>query len=220
MDKFELVIGNKAYSSWSLRVWLALRHISVPFTEIRLAMDTPEFKSRVRKYSPTGKVPLLKHGDLTIWDSIAICEYLAERFPAARLWPDDTAARSVARCVSAEMHAGFPAIRKSMPFNCRATGRHAPIPPELEAEITRVAEIWRNCRQQYGQTGSWLFGRFSIADAMYIPVALRFVTYGVNNLGRIEQAYVDTAQAYPAVQEWIAAAKEEKEVIPTSEVGA
>lgn len=218
MDKFELVIGNKAYSSWSLRAWLALRHVSAPFTEIRLAMDTPEFKSRVREYSPTGKVPLLKHGNLTVWDSISICEYLAERFPAARLWPDDAATRAAARCVSAEMHAGFMAIRKSMPFNCRATDRHAPISPELEAEIARVAEIWRNCRQQYGQTGPWLFGRFSIADAMYIPMALRFVTYGVG-LGRTEQAYVGTARALPAMQEWIAAAKEEEEVIATSEVG-
>ncbi|MGB9430109.1 MAG: glutathione S-transferase family protein [Gammaproteobacteria bacterium] len=218
MNDFELIIGNKAYSSWSFRAWLALKHTGVPFTEIRLAMDTPEFKPTVRKYSPTGKVPLLKHGSLAIWDSLAICEYLAEKFPTAKLWPEDATARALARSASAEMHSGFMTIRKQLPFNCRASGRQVAMSPELEAEIARVLEIWRGCRERYGQGGAWLFGRFSIADAMYIPVALRFVTYGIK-LDHTAQAYVIATQAHPAVQDWIAAAKQEEEVIETSEVG-
>ncbi|MGA9852762.1 MAG: glutathione S-transferase family protein [Gammaproteobacteria bacterium] len=218
MEKFELVIGNKAYSSWSLRAWLALKHTGAAFTEVRLAMDTPEFKPTVRKYSPTGKVPLLKHGNLAIWDSLAICEYLAEIFPAAKLWPDDATARALARSVSAEMHSGFMAIRKNMPFNCRAGDRRVPMTAELEEEIRRVMELWRNCREQYGRGGPWLFGRFSVADSMYIPVSLRFVTYGTT-LDPPTRAYVDAAQSLAAMQEWIAAAKQEKESIKTSEVG-
>ncbi|MGH8283291.1 MAG: glutathione S-transferase, partial [Gammaproteobacteria bacterium] len=172
----------------------------------------------VRKYSPTGKVPLLKHGSLAIWDSLAICEYLAEQFPASTLWPEAAAARALARSVSAEMHSGFMAIRKNLPFNCRASGRHVNVSAELETEINRVVELWRDCRAQYGRGGPWLFGQFSIADAMYIPVALRFVTYGTK-LDTTARAYLEAAQSLPAIQEWIAAAKLEKAVIETSEVG-
>ncbi len=218
MEKLELVIGNKTYSSWSLRAWLALKHTSVTFTEILLFMDTPEFKPAVRKYSPTGKVPLLKHGSLAIWDSIAICEYLAEQFPASKLWPEDVTARALARSVSAEMHSGFMAIRKNLPFNCRASGRHVPMTAELETEVNRVTELWCDCREHYGQSGPWLFGQFSIADAMYIPVALRFVTYGTK-LDSTARAYVEAAQSLSVIQEWVAAAKLEKAVIETSEVG-
>ncbi|MGH8402221.1 MAG: glutathione S-transferase family protein [Gammaproteobacteria bacterium] len=218
MEKLELVIGNKVYSSWSLRAWLALKHTGASFTETVLFMDTPAFKPAVRKYSPTGKVPLLKHGSLAIWDSLAICEYLAEQFPAAGLWPEDATARALARSASAEMHSGFMAIRKNLPFNCRVSGRHVDVSAELEAEINRVVELWRNCRARYGSGGPWLFGQFSIADAMYIPVALRFVTYGTK-LDTMARAYLETAQSLLAIQEWIAAAKLEKAVIETSEVG-
>lgn len=218
MEKFKLIIGNKAYSSWSLRAWLALKHTGVPFTETVLFMDTPAFKPAILKYSPTGKVPLLKLDSLAVWDSFAICEYLAEQFPAAKLWPEDAAARALARSVSAEMHSGFMAIRKNMPFNCRASGRHVSMTAELETEINRVTELWRECQKHYGQGGPWLFGRFSIADAMYIPVALRFVTYGTK-LDGTARTYLETAQSLPAIREWIAAAILEKEVIETSEVG-
>ncbi|MGH8396926.1 MAG: glutathione S-transferase family protein [Gammaproteobacteria bacterium] len=218
MEKFELIIGNKVYSSWSLRAWLALKHTGVPFTETVLFMDTPKFKPAILKYSPTGKVPFLKHGSLGIWDSLAICEYLAEQLPAAKLWPEDATARALARSVSAEMHSGFMAIRKNMPFNCRASGRHVNESAELETEINRVTELWRECRKHHGQDGPWLFGRFSIADAMYIPVALRFVTYGTK-LDGTARSYLETVQSLRAIREWIAAAKLEKEVIETSEVG-
>lgn len=218
MGNFELVIGNKAYSSWSLRAWLALKHANLSFRETRLAMDSPTFKSVAMQYSPTGKVPVLRDGDLTVWDSLSICEYLAEKIPAARFWPDAAATRATARSVSAEMHSGFLAIRKNMPFNCRATGRRVVMSSELEAEIVRVTALWRDCRDQYGKEGNWLFGRFSIADVMYIPVALRFATYSVE-LDRTGQAYVQAAQSHAAVREWVAAAEREAEVIETSEVG-
>jgi glutathione S-transferase len=218
VEKFELIIGNKAYSSWSLRPWLALKHAGVDFTETRVPLYVHGYKEELLKYAPSGKVPVLKHGAVTVWDSLSICEYLAELFPLAQLWPKDPAERALARSVSAEMHSGFTAIRSAMPFNCRATGRHVPITSEIQKEIDRVQSLWRDCRAQYGKGGPWLFGHFSIADAMYIPVAGRFVTYGVP-LDTLARSYADTALDHPAVREWTAAAKQETEVMISNEVG-
>lgn len=218
MDKLELIIGNKTYSSWSLRPWLVLKHVGTAFTETRVVLYVPGFKKEIMRYSGAGRVPVLKHGNLTIWDSLAICEYLAEKFPTARLWPDFLADRAEARSVSAEMHSGFNLIRSLMPFNCRADGRRVIRGPEVDGEIARVEAIWNHCRAQHKGGGPWLFGRFTIADAMYIPVALRFVTYGVQLRGEA-QDYIEQAKAHPQVQEWIDDARQEKEVMESSEVG-
>lgn len=218
MDKLELVIGNKAYSSWSLRPWLVLKHLDVSFTETRVPLYVHGYKEELLKHGPSGKVPILKHGRLTIWDSFAICEYLAELFPKAGLWPEDAAPRALARAVSAEMHSGFTAIRSAMPFNCRARGRHVPLTAEIQKEIDRVQALWRGLREAHGKGGPWLFGRFTIADAMFIPVALRFVTYTVP-LDAVGQAYAGAAADHPPVCEWAAAAEKETEVMVSNEVG-
>jgi glutathione S-transferase len=218
MDKMTFITGNKAYSSWSLRAWLGLRATGAVFEETLVPLYVPGYKTMLLVHSPSGKVPALKHGKQVIWDSLAICEYLAEQFPAAKLWPEDRAARALARSVSAEMHSGFSAIRSAMPFNCRATQRRVESNAALEADIQRVQIIWRACREQHGQEGPWLFGRFTVADCMYVPIALRFATYGAR-LEDLAQAYVQAALQHPPVQEWIAAAQSEKEVIPASEVG-
>lgn len=218
MDKLVFVTGNKAYSSWSMRPWLALRAAGMGFEEIVVSLYVPGYKQKLLAHSPTGKVPVLIHGKRTVWDSLAICEYLAEQFPAAKLWPEDIEARAVARSASAEMHSGFTAIRSGMPFNCRAVGRHVLDSPELSAEVRRVQNLWRECRERYGKGGPWLFGHFSVADCMYIPVALRFVTYGTT-LDMTASAYLQTVQQHPPVQDWISAARQEQEVIESSEMG-
>ncbi|HKS93115.1 MAG TPA: glutathione S-transferase family protein [Gammaproteobacteria bacterium] len=219
MQQMQLVIGNKAYSSWSMRAWLALKHTGSAFQEIAVPLDVPGYKQKLLAHAPTGKVPVLKADGLAIWDSLAICEYLAERFPAARLWPQDTAARAEARSVSAEMHSGFPIIRREYPFNCRATGRFVQRTEELDREIARMQALWSRCREHFGKREPWLFGEFTIADCMYIPVALRFVTYGTKLSGAAAD-YVKNAQQHPAAREWITAAKLEKEVIEADEVGS
>lgn len=218
MDKLELVIGNKAYSSWSLRPWLALKHAGVTFSETRISLYVQGSKKEILRHAGAGKVPILKHGALTVWDSLAICEYLAESFPAARLWPESVAERAEARSISAEMHSGFTGIRSTMPFNCRARDRHVMRTPDVDGEIKRAEEIWNGCRARHQTQGPWLFGRYTIADAMFAPVALRFLTYGVELAGPARD-YMDTVEIDPPMQEWIAAAREEREVIESSEVG-
>jgi len=208
-----LLIGNKNYSSWSLRPWLALRQSGLAFEEVRIAMNTPEFAGQVRAWSPAGRVPVLRHETLYVWDSIAICEYLAETFPEKRLWPRDPKRRALARAVSAEMHSGFASLRAQMPMNVRARGRRVPSTPDLERDIARVGEVWKQCRANAAGRGSFLFGDFSIADAMYAPVAFRFATYGVTN------DYAEFLVAQPALREWAAAAAAESEVIEAGEVG-
>lgn len=212
----QLVIGNKNYSSWSLRPWLAARHAGIAFDEIRIALYTPESAAQIRHYSPSGKVPVWCEGDMRVWDSLAICEYLAERAPA--LWPADAAARAVARSVSAEMHAGFAALRTGMTMNARARGRRVPITPEIAADIDRIEAIWTDCRKRFGAGGPWLFGAFSIADAMFGPVVLRFVPYGVSRPGVVDD-YVATWMADAHLQAWMAAAEQESEVLEQFECG-
>lgn len=212
MSGLQLVIGNKTYSSWSLRPWLLLTQCGIPFSEIRIALYQAQGKVQARQYSPAGKVPVLLDGALRVWDSLAICEYLAERFPEQRLWPADPAARALARSISAEMHSGFTALREHMTMNCRkilpGKGRAAGVQDDIE----RIQEIWRDCRSRYGADGPFLFGQFSIADAMYAPVVTRFVTYVVA-LDPLSQAYVDHIWALPALQSWVAQAREETEVV-------
>lgn len=216
MESLTLIIGNKAYSSWSLRPWLAMKHVGIPFAEIRIPLYQPESAPRLRELSPSRRVPALKAGDLTIWDSLAICEYLAEQFPQHKLWPDNVAARAVARSVSAEMHSGFSALREHMTHNCRKSLPGKGRGPGVQEDIDRICEIWRDCRARFGANGDMLFGRFSIADAMYAPVVNRFVTYGVS-VDPVSVAYMQAIQALPALQQWIADARTETEVIPRYE---
>lgn len=218
MEKLLFVTGNKTYSPWSMSSWLALRHAGAVFEEVVVPLFVPGYKQKLLEYSAAGKVPALRAGNQAIWDSFAICEYLAERFPRAGLWPQDIAVRAEARSVSAEVHSGFSVIRHAYPFNCRATGRHVPRTVELDGEIARVQSMWDGCRSRYGMDGPWLFGRFSIADCMCIPLALRFPTYGVA-LADSAADYLSTAQQHPTVREWLAAAQRETEVIEADEVG-
>jgi glutathione S-transferase len=207
VTELELVIGTKAWSSWSLRPWLALKMAGQPFRETLVALRRPDTRAQALAHSPSGKVPVLKHAGIAVWDSLAICEYLAETFPQAGLWPADRAARACARSVSAEMHAGFAPLRAALPMDVAARHPTPPMTAELAADIQRIQALWRQCRADFGTRigGPFLFGRFSIADAMYAPVATRFVTYGVA-LDDVAADYVGTILDLPAMREWIAAA--------------
>ena len=218
MDELVLVMGNKNYSSWSLRVWLLLKQCGIPFTEHRIPLDTHAWKREIGRHSPSRKVPVLKHGKRRVWDSLAICEYVAEMYPEAHAWPEDIRTRAVARSVSAEMHSGFAALRERLPMNCRRRVSGFRAPEDAAEDIRRIRQIWRWCREFWGEDGPFLFGRFSIADAMYAPVVLRFKTYGVR-VGAT-QPYADAILNLESLHEWMAAAAEEPEVIQDSEVTA
>ena len=216
MSDLTLVIGNKNYSSWSLRPWMLLRHLAVEFREMLIRLDTPTSKDEIEKYGPSGRVPVLLHGDLRVWDSIAICEYVAEL--TGRGWPPAPAARAVARSVCAEMHSGFANLRMVWPMNARARNRRTVITPGLEADVDRVDEIWNDCRQRFGAAGPWLFGEYSIADAMYAPVVLRFNTYGAR-VSETARWYMAAALEDATLQSWLAASKTEPWTLAQSEVG-
>lgn len=211
-----LVIGNKNYSSWSLRPWLVLRHAGLEFDEVLIALSTNGTKAEILKHSASGRLPALKHGDLTVWDSLAICEYVAELKPDAGLWPQDRAARALARSVSAEMHTGFTALRQHMPMNIRSSFPNEGRKPGVKEEIDRITSLWRQCRSRHGTDGPFLFGSFSIADAMYAPVVTRFRTYGVA-LGEVEQAYADAIWTLPSMKEWAKSASDEPMIIDSAE---
>ena len=215
----KLVIGNKNYSSWSLRAWLLLSEAGIAFEEVRLPLDTAEFGRQIRAYSPAARVPVLVIDGQPVWDTLAIAETVAERWPQAGLWPDDAAARAHARSIAAEMHSGFEALRSAMPMNCRALGRRVSLPAAVTADIDRVFEIWIDCQRRYGAQGDWLFGnRFGIADAMYAPLVLRFRTYGIN-LPESARHYANRVLQSDAMQEWLLACETETEVIEQDEVG-
>ncbi|HJV07693.1 MAG TPA: glutathione S-transferase family protein [Chromobacteriaceae bacterium] len=205
---FTLIIGSKNHSSWSLRPWLVLKMLNEPFLEQLIPLFQPETKARIQAISPSGKVPVLLDNQQRIWDTLAICEYLAECFPAARLWPDDAADRAQARSISAEMHAGFTALRTHMPMNI--TARHPGVghTPEVDADIARITGLWQELRHQHQANGPFLFGHFTIADAFYAPVVTRFLTYDVP-LPPLAQAYADHILSLPAMQEWYDAAAAE-----------
>jgi glutathione S-transferase len=209
---YTLVIGNKNYSSWSLRAWLVLRQFGIKFEELRLPLKTDIFHEKIKGYSPTGLVPTLISGDLSVWDSLAICEHLAEQHPELQCWPTESSARALARSVSCEMHSGFFQIRNMLPMNIRRTKAFEIRTEPLREEIGRVCEIWKTCRKAYGSGGDFLFGQFSIADAMYAPVALRFKSYQIE-VGGTEKDYIAALLALPSLQEWIGAAMAEEEVI-------
>jgi glutathione S-transferase len=216
MTPLTLVIGNKNYSSWSLRPWLLLKHLGVPFEEVLIALDTPSTRDEIERFSPSGRVPALKHGELTVWDSLAVCEYIAEL--TGRGWPAAREARAVARAVSAEMHSGFTNLRSLWPMNARARNRHTAVTAALEADVERIDEIWNDCRSRFGAAGPWLFGEYSIADAMYAPVVLRFNTYGAG-ISQTARWYMASVLEDACLQEWLQAAKRESWTNPSSEVG-
>jgi len=198
---YTLVIGNKNLSSWSLRPWILMRHAGIPFDEIKIMLDQPDTEALIRAHSAAGKVPVLYAGDLVIWDSLAICEYLAECHPEKALWPATPEARTMARSVSAEMHAGFSTLREELPMNICGSYPGRTLSPRTAGDIDRITAIWRDCRAKYGGEGPFLFGTFSVADAMFAPVITRFETYGVA-VGAVEQAYCDTIHALPAMEAW------------------
>jgi glutathione S-transferase len=211
-----LTIGNKNYYSWSLRPWILLKHLGLAFSERLLPLDTPEFTRGVGAVSPTRRVPVLNHGDLVIWDSLAICEYACEL--AGRGWPGERAARATARSVCAEMHAGFTILRSQWPMNARATGRSTAPNPERHSEIARIEQLWNDCRTRFGANGPWLFGEYSVADAMYAPVVLRFRTYGAR-VTEASSAYMQTVLADEYMRDWLEAAAAESPVLEASEIG-
>ncbi len=203
-----LVIGDKQLSSWSLRPWLLMRHLGLPFEELRLPLDTPRFVREIGRYSPAGRVPVLLHGELHVWDSLAICEYVNELVRGAA-WPTDAAARAHARSISAEMHSGFTALRSTWTMRAASLGLEVELTPAALADVGRVEAIWTACRERYEGGGPWLFGaRFCIADAMYAPVALRFRTYGAT-LGPVARRYAAHLLDDPHVLDWIRGAEHE-----------
>lgn len=214
----KLVIGNKNYSSWSLRAWLLLKEAGLEFEEHRIPLDTESSAEEISQFSPAGRVPVLLLDDQFIWDTLAIAETINERWPEKHLWPDDPVSRAHARSVCAEMHAGFSALREAMPMNCRAMGRKVTLTDAVAADIDRIFEIWTDCHHRYGKDGDWLFGRFSVADAMFAPVVLRFRTYGIN-LSESASVYPRRLLESPAIQDWLLESESETEVISQEETG-
>lgn len=212
-----LVIGNKNYSSWSFRPWIAMKVAGIAFDEVVISLDAPDFKSRVSKFSGTGKVPAVDDNGIHVWESLAILEYLAERFPAARLWPADPAARAQARAISSEMHAGFVPLRRACPMNMWRPVKKRELNDEAVANVRRIEAMWTDCRARYGAGGPFLFGLFCAADAMYAPVVSRFRTYDVEVDAPV-RTYMDAMRALPAWQEWEAAALKEPWVLAEDEV--
>jgi glutathione S-transferase len=213
---WKLVIANKNYSSWSMRPWVAMKAFGIPFDEIRILLDQAETSAQIARYSSAGRVPILIAGDVTIWDSLAICEYLAEQYPEKNLWPRTPQARAIARAICAEMHSGFSGLRSAMSMNIRAKFPGRGRTPEAQGDIGRISEIWETCLSEFGHH-QFLFGDFSIADAYFAPVAMRFRTYGVS-LAPALQGYVDRLASHPAVAQWINEALAETEVIARYEL--
>jgi glutathione S-transferase len=203
-----LVIGDKNFSTWSLRPWLVLKQAQIPFREELIRLHRPETKAQVSARSPSGKLPALHDGDLKIWDSLSICEYLAERFPEKRLWPDGVAARALARSITAEMHAGFQNLRSHCSLPAGPQPEAFVSPAEVQQDLTRIEALWSDARARFGKGGRFLFGEFTIADAFYAPVVARVYTFGLK-LGAGAREYCDMIWSLPAMQEWIAAARAE-----------
>jgi glutathione S-transferase len=216
MAPLTLIIGNKNYSSWSLRPWLLMKHVNLEFQELLIPLDTPETREQIDRYAPSGRVPVLRQGTLCVWDSLAICEYVAELSGSG--WPRAREARAVARAVCAEVHSGFSTLRSLWPMNARARNRRTAVTAALEADIERIDELWNDCRGRFGGGGPWLFGEYSVADAMYAPMVLRFNTYAAR-ISQTARWYMATVLEDAPLQEWLQAAKQEPWTIAADEVG-
>lgn len=212
----KLIIGNKNYSSWSFRPWIALKAAGIPFDEEVISLYVDGSKEQILTRSPAGKVPILIDGETRVWESLAILEYAADRFPAANLWPSDPAARAHARAIATEMHGGFLALRNECGMNMWRPPAKRMLSADAQANIARVQEIWTEARQRFGAGGPFLFGKFSAADAMYAPVVSRFETYAID-VAEPVKAYMQAMIALPAWQEWRRAALKEEWVIPRFE---
>ncbi|HZM44338.1 MAG TPA: glutathione S-transferase [Burkholderiales bacterium] len=212
----KLVIGNKNYSSWSMRPWVLLRQAGIEFEEVQLKFADDNRVIGVERWSPNRQVPVLFVNGERVWDSLAISEAVAELFPRKNLWPENSQARALARSVCAEMHSGFRSLRAAMPMNIRASHPGKGMNDEVRRDIDRIVALWDECRERFGSPGDLLFGHFTIADAYYAPVAMRFVTYGPS-LPSSAQRYVDVVRSLPAVVAWISAALSETEFVAADE---
>jgi glutathione S-transferase len=217
VSNLHLVIGNKNYSSWSLRPWMMLTMAGIPFRETVIPLDTPETVGLIAAYSGAGRVPVLHHGRQVVWESLAIMEYLAELFPEKHLWPKAVSARAVARAVANEMHAGFGALRSACPMNIRRAKKPVVMTDAVLKDVARIEAIWRDCRARFGKGGKFLFGKFSIADAMYAPVVSRFETYAIA-VTDDTRAYMESVLNTPAFGAWREAALAESWIVPADEV--
>jgi glutathione S-transferase len=212
----KLYVGNKNYSSWSLRPWIGMKAAGIAFDEEVISLTAPDFKPRLSKLSGTGKVPVLVDDDVRVWESLAILEYVAEKFPAAGLWPSDPAARAHARTIATEMHGGFLPLRRLCPMNMWRPVKKLELTAEVTANVKRIEDIWTNCRTRFGKGGPFLFGKFGAADAMYAPVVSRFHTYAIE-VGAEARAYMQAVMALPAFAEWKAAGIKEPWVLAKDE---
>jgi glutathione S-transferase len=217
MSSLHLVIANKNYSSWSLRPWMALTMAGIPFTESLIQLDIPSTKEKIAEHSKAGRVPVLHHGKLTIWESLAILEYLAETFPQKNLWPKTLAARAMARSAANEMHGGFSALRNDCPMNLRRPRKAIQISEAVHADVRRIEEIWRDCRARFGKGGKFLFGKFCNADAMFAPVVTRLDTFDIK-VAPDSRDYMNNVLATPAFKSWKEAALMEPWIVAADEV--
>lgn len=217
MAKLHLVIGNKNYSSWSLRPWMALTMAHIPFEETVIPLYQPQTKKRITEHSAAGRVPVLLHGKLSVWESLSILEYLAELFPEKKLWPEGKGARAAARSAASEMHSGFAALRNACPMNLRRPRKGVVLNDAVKADIARIDALWRECRKAHSRKGKFLFGAFGNADAMFAPVVTRFDTYDVK-VSNESRAYMDAVLATPAFQTWKKAALEETWKLPNVDI--
>ena len=204
----KLIVANKAYSSWSLRPWILLAHFEIPFEDIVIPLDLPDTRANILKYSPTGKCPSLLDGEIAVWESLAIIEYVAEEFPEKAIWPRAKVARAHARALASEMHAGFSALRQACPTNFRRMPKAIPLGDEVRADVARIEAAFAQARETYGKAGPFLFGRFSAADAMFAPVVNRFHVYEIP-VAKTTRAYMEAMMALPAWKAWIAGAEAE-----------
>lgn len=216
MERLTLVIGNRNYSSWSMRAWVLLAQLGIAFEEVKLRFDSDEWDAGIGRWSPSGLVPVLWRGDVAVWDTLAIAETVSEWFPDKGVWPEDPVARAFARSASAEMHAGFRSLRARMPMNIRASHPGKGMAPEVRRDIDRIEQLWHEARARFGGGGDFLFGRFSAADAMFAPVVMRFATYGVAG-SPVARRYSEAVQAAPAVRAWCEAARAETEWVAEDE---
>jgi glutathione S-transferase len=219
LAKFTLVIANKNYSSWSLRAWMAMRELDIPFEEKLIPLDLPQTRKNIARHSGAGRLPVLHHGEVTVWESLAILEYLAELYPAKAMWPKSRPARAMARAVANEMHAGFLPLRNACPMNLRRAHKplEADLPENVRADVARIETLWNSCRTAHGGRGPFLFGKFTIADAIYAPVASRFETYAIP-VSRASRDYMEALFATRSFRDWKDAALREKWIIAADEV--
>ncbi|MDW6004827.1 glutathione S-transferase family protein [Vibrio mangrovi] len=213
----KLYIGNKNYSTWSLRPWILLAKSDISFDEIKLPLDTPQFYTALESVTPTRKVPCLTDGELTVWDSLAICEYINDTYLSGQAWPEDPQEKAKARSLAAEMHSGFSALRSEAPMNIRAA-RMVTLSDAAQQDLKRIEAIFTEQMMQFADHGGWLFGQYSIADAMFAPVVMRLRTYQIR-LGEMAQKYVDHVLSCPVLQQWIDAALQETEIVAADEAG-